>query len=506
MIPNPISKVINNLFTNKSLGYFFLGVGLYIIMRFPVWFYPVDSDHWIFQTIGQNWINGKGLLYIDLWDHKPPMIFLINGIVSLFTGSDLFLFRAFLTFLNIAEIYLFYILLRKLKRFGQYPLFLTAIYALVRNFSQIASSGNNTENFGVILILISYIQFVNFLGQSKARFLLLIGICFGLIFWLKANMILLFLPMLSLIAVSLFVKYKASKNPGESLKLFTILFAPLILISLIIIGYFGSFGYLQELWIGSFGYSAKYVQVSFRGALSDTKIFLAILSPLLVILIMPIFGWYQKIKSSRLTLLEIFILGSSLVSMLYLGISGTYYPYYLLICLPILLIWVAIGHSSLSGLLKKLSTTIICLGLLISFGISYKQPLNYFTGSVSRQQQEYYQIAEYIKSNTNKDDRIFTYIYGASLYGLSERLPATKYMSASFMLLDYREKLGFGINTTVLSDLKRTQPKLIVMYKDKNPKTSLYATNYPIQEFLLSDYNRVQKEFETLEIRARTVR
>lgn len=506
MTPNSVLKVINNLFTNKRLGFFLLGVGLYIIIRFPVWFYPVDSDHWIFQAIGQHWINGKGLLYVDFWDHKPPGIFLINGIISVFTGSDLFLFRAALTVLNIAEIYLFYVLLRKLKRFGEYPLVLTAVYALVRNFSQIASSGNNTENFGVILILISYIQFINFLEQPKARFLLLIGICFGLIFWLKANMILLFLPMLCLIIWRLFVIYKASKSLGESLKLFTILFAPLILISLVIIGYFGKFGYLQELWIGSFGYSAKYVQVSFRGALSGTKVFLAILSPLLAILIMPIFGWYQKIKAKQLTPLEIFIVVSSLVSMVYLGISGTYYPYYLLICLPILLIWVAIGHMNLSGLLKKLSTAVICLGLLISFGISYKQPLNYFTGSVSSQQAEYYQIAEYIKSKTNKDDRIFTYIYGASLYGLSERLPATKYMSASFMLLDYREKLGFGINTTVLSDLKRTQPKLIVMFKDKNPKTSLYATNYPIQEFLLSDYNTIEKEFETLEIRTRTVR
>ena len=71
------------------------------------------------------------------------------------------------------------------------------------------------------------------------------------------------------------------------------------------------------------------------------------------------------------------------------------------------------------------------------------------------------------------------------------------------MLLDYREKLGFGINQTVIEDLgSEKKPALIVMYKDKNPKTSLYASNLPIQDYLLKNYSQVEKEFDTLEIRS----
>ena len=519
-----IKKFINNWITNwitnlvsikdTKLLWFFL-VLFYIAIRTPVWFYPIDSDHWIFAVIGQRWISGEGILYIDFWDHKPPIIFIINGLVSLITGGDIWLFRLMLTVFNLVEIYLFYKLIKSLINKlpenylinkTSYPLIISALYAIIRNFSQIASSGNNTENFGVILIIISYSQLLIFYQpeiKNRSKSIMLIGICFSLIFWLKANMTLLFIPIFVAITYKLFTIW-ISGQKIKSIKLFTILFLPLVVVSLAIISYFGSLGYLSELWIGSFGFSAKYVQVGFKGALSDTKTFLLILLPLFLMLLFPLGNWVIRLKNQKLNKLELLIFFTLLINLFYLGISGTYYPYYVLISLPVLIVFGFIGHINLKGLLQKISSAIIIFGIVICGVISYKQPFNFFYGEVANLQNEYFQIADYIKKNTDEDDRIFSYIYGASLYGLTGRKPATKYLSASFMLLDYREKLGFNINQTVLRDLSsQKSPKFVIMYKDKNPKTSLYATNQPIQEFLLTNYSKIEKKFETLEIRSR---
>ena len=505
-----LNKFIQKLIGDKKFFWSFL-ILFYILIRVPVWLYPIDSDHWIFSTIGQWWVTGKGVLYVDFWDHKPPVIFLINGLISLFTGGDVWLFRLMLTVINIVEIYLFYILVKKisqqfLPKFNPYLLPISLLYAVIRNFSQIASSGNNTENFGVILFILSYIQLLNFFdvnSKNKFRPVLLIGVCFSLIFWLKANMSLLFLPIFISIIYNLYTIWNSGQRV-RSFELFTILFLPWVVLSSLIIIYFVSLGYLSELWIGSFGFSAKYVQAGFKGALSDTKIFLLILLPLFLTLVMPMINWLIRLKKKDLNKTESLIFFGALISLFYLGISGTYYPYYLLICLPVLLIFGVIGHINLKNSFQKISSVIIILGLFISGIISYKQPLNFFYGENANLQNEYYQVANYIKTNTKKDETIFTYIYGATLYGLSERKPATKYMSASFMLLDYREKLDFGINQMVINDLSNEKsPRLIIMYKDKNPKTSLYATNRPVQDYLLKNYSKVEKAFETLEIRSR---
>lgn len=55
-----------------------------VILRIPTFFEP----HWyfdegIYATIGKWWVNGAKL-YTDVWDHKPPGIFLIFGISYLF--------------------------------------------------------------------------------------------------------------------------------------------------------------------------------------------------------------------------------------------------------------------------------------------------------------------------------------------------------------------------------------------------------------------------------------
>ena len=88
-------------------------VVVFALARVATWGYPFDSDHWIFYYVGHNWIVGGGDLYVDAWDHKPPMIFLFNGIMAALFGDNIVLHRIFLTALTVLDVWLFYLVAKR---------------------------------------------------------------------------------------------------------------------------------------------------------------------------------------------------------------------------------------------------------------------------------------------------------------------------------------------------------------------------------------------------------
>ncbi len=46
-----------------------------VIPRLSVWFYTLNSDHLLFFFVGREIANGS-FLYLDVWDHKPPLFFI----------------------------------------------------------------------------------------------------------------------------------------------------------------------------------------------------------------------------------------------------------------------------------------------------------------------------------------------------------------------------------------------------------------------------------------------
>ena len=98
----PLCKSFSNLFSNvlKSNSFFwFLVVILTVFLRIPSlfegWWY---GDENIYGAVGQGIVNGK-MLYVDVWDNKPPLIYLIYGLNSLFFGTSLWSLRIFNLFL-----------------------------------------------------------------------------------------------------------------------------------------------------------------------------------------------------------------------------------------------------------------------------------------------------------------------------------------------------------------------------------------------------------------------
>jgi 4-amino-4-deoxy-L-arabinose transferase-like glycosyltransferase len=468
----------------------------FIFARSAVWLYPFDSDHWIFYYVGRKFAEG-GTLYVSAFDHKPPLIFVYNAILHIFFGGNLVYHRIFFTLLALVDIYLFWLLLKSvlpklnLKKPALSERIALLLYVFFRNISQIANSGNNTENLGIIFFLLMVILFLEYQEKKRLWMLFLAGTCLSILFLLKGNFILLGVPLGFQL---LFDNYK--KLWKFFLPAFVFVAPSLIHFSLWL-AYFIRKKAVYDFVLGTFSFSAKYSKVAWTGNLSrnpnlalSVSIFLLAFIPFVVIYLLNLRKNF--IKSP---LLCYFLIVSSIVVF---GV-GPAYPYYFLIVLPVLVLITVLGieyFKALPGSLRYTIYFVIIVGSAGSFAISNKQIYNTFAGPVRQEHDEYLQIADYVRTNSTPDTKIFNYDYGATFYRLAERDSGSRFISASILLLDYRENFGLGFNDLFKNEMEKTKAKYVVINKDKN---NIYYQNKPLIEYFNQNFTPV-KEFEHFKV------
>ena len=192
-----VEKFIN-LLTSK---YFLPSVILVAILsRLATWFFPYDSDQWIYYYVGNNWFH-QGTLYITAWDHKAPVIYAINGFMSLMFGSNLFLHRLFFTVIAALTIWLFYLTSKRfLKYINSDHIQLgsrlgTLLFAFWFNLSQFTNRGNYTENFATLFVILALYSYLKSTINKPYRNLLLSGLSMSLLAYFKINFLILILPI-----------------------------------------------------------------------------------------------------------------------------------------------------------------------------------------------------------------------------------------------------------------------------------------------------------------------
>ena len=269
---------------NNPIYFWFLVVSIYIIARLGTWMYPFDSDHWIFWYVGKMWAQG-GTLYVAAWDHKPPLIFLFNGLMYLVFGGNIIWHRILFTILSIVDIALFWQLFKmvlpdlKVKHADIAIKVGLLFYVFWRNLSQFTSSGNNTENFGLIFFLGMMLSYLSFRKNQKWWKMLLSGACFSMLFFLKGNFLLLGIPL----GIILLIDNR--KNIRKFFGYGIGFLIPLVLQTLLWSYYFLTKNAFGDFFIASFQFSSKYSASAWKGGLSDMSVFyilLAIASPLII--------------------------------------------------------------------------------------------------------------------------------------------------------------------------------------------------------------------------------
>lgn len=469
---------------------FWLLCGLVLVIsRMATWLFPFDSDHWIFYYVGRRWAEGASL-YVDMWDHKSPLIFGYNAILYKLFGGNIAAHRIVFTIVAILTIWVFYktaqLLLAQIKQKNAdtYTKIGTLFFIFFANISQFTNSGNNNENLGMLPLLGALYFYLKYREKtSKWYFLLITGLLAGLVFTLKANFAILLLP------IAFDIIYLHRKN---ILKMF---------VSLAIFGfaciaqltawalYFKSIGTFKNFWIATFEFNSKYIKaLGWDFGAPGILIFLLVLAlliaffaPFLVISISKI----RHVLQSKEYSFELITPLMAISVLLFIALAGTFYSHYFLITIPYLCLVLAATLSQIRKIKYFKILLIIGVGIIgLMSLISYKQLYNSVSGSAASELSNQQLAAYYIEAHTEPSDKIFANVYGATFYRLAERNSGTRFVSASHLLIDYKHNFGYDFNKIAMEDFAKSKPKYIIISADPD---DLYLKQNPVMTKYFKD-------------------
>lgn len=489
--------------TKNPVVFWIVLILVFALARLATWGFPYDSDHWIFAYVGRNWIVEGGDLYVDAWDHKPPMIFFMNGIMTALLGGDIVLHRIWLTAFAVLDVWLFYLLAKQVL-----PALLSGVktgidadvvvklsvllYAFIRNLSQFTNSGNNTEAYGVVLVLLLVLAYLRFARTGGWWWIALAGLSCGVLFWFKAN----FLLVGAIVGVLMLIH--GWRRPGRLILSVIAYIVPIILVALGVFAYFHAQGTFDDFWLASFEFSAMYASSAWGGSVS-ANVWLFITTAGLLVPALILFIVYLKDVRAQWCSREY-----QLVSLLFLagivliGAVGSFYAYYLLITMPFTVLVMMYGMLRVGSLPKVLRAVLIVgfvLTLAVNYAFSTRQLLNSFTGDAHRDALEQQQAADYVREHTDPTDRIFANDYGATFYQLADRRSASRFISSSVLLLDYRDGFGFGFNDIFIDEMEEHQAPYVIVGAGT---AELYATNTQLDEYFSTHFAPVEHFGETV--------
>lgn len=460
------------------------------LARLATWLFPVDSDHWIFYYVGKHWFDG-GALYLTAWDHKAPLIFAFNGLMSDALGNNLVLHRIFLTVLSVSSVFLFYITTKALFRHIESrsveinARVATLVFAFWSNLSQFTNSGNTTESYGVIFLLLAVYFYHRYREKLHWKWLLYSGVAVSLLIYLKINFAILLLPLI--------IDFIRLNYKNHRIFIFSgfIWVIPTIIQTVYWYWYFSTLGLLPDAVVAGLTFNSKYLRAGWAGNLSGQLLFIAILA-IAGLFFVSFVKAGLGIRNYKSKSYLIFLITAT--SLLFSIILGTFYNHYYLIVIPYL--------SMLAGLYwrkiinSKLVLIACFIGLVGSYGVSTKQLYNSFFGSVRLEYSQMKNAAEYVKSNSSKDDKIIYHGYGATFYHLSDRDSGSRFISASHPLIDERENFGYNLTGKHIGDMAMNKPKYVVV----NLSTKdLYNQNSRVKKYFENHY-KLEKTLPGYEI------
>lgn len=319
------------------------------------------SDSAMFQVIGKGWAEGS-LPYVDLWDSKGPLIFFINALGFLLTGSATGIYIIQILSLTITFAVCYVWMCDVFGRRGAVLSCILLFLALPLNYD----FGNMTEEYLLPLLMLSFYLIYKWATESydngnmehPARYSLIYGALLGCSLMTRLTNAVGVLTAVAFICVCLVYKrlwFCLLRNALFFLIGFIVVVLPFVV-------YFGSKGILHDMWYGTFIYNVKYASHSLSHLTPD----------------MFVYGFYRYAPCMLLVAVSLLIfvryrkamlwLSVSAVTLVYLLMSLGFY-HYGMICLPYLCVSVVLLFKYLS--LPRLRLKVTCVAVLMFFSYTF---------------------------------------------------------------------------------------------------------------------------------------
>lgn len=445
---------------------------LFFLLRLPSLIEPYwYGDEGIYQTIGFALRNGR-LLYDDIWDNKPPLLYLLYA----FFNGDQGTIRLASLLCGIASVIVFYFLAKKMFRASRATSIATVAFALLFSLPLVEGNIANAENFMLLPILLAgYLVY-----QHHALFTA--GLLLGIAFLFKI------VAVFDLAAFSLFLLFLPFLHDIQKAKRFSLSLLPLKSLGSLLLGFLSPV-LLTVLYFFIQGSMTSFLQASFLQNIGyvgyKNEFFIPQGLLILKLLLLSVFVVILFLKRNELPKSALFILLWLAFSVFNAYFSNRPYTHYILVALPSFSLGLGLAVTYWKKFLLILLGFLLMLFLLSrQFELSdinkYKKTAAYYQNfaafivgqkSVSAYQAFFdsdvprdYEVARYLKNLQGKNEGVFIWGNTAQVYVLSQTLPPGRYTVAYHIS-------GENAISETERVLGKVKPKYIVLMHD--------ASNYP---------------------------
>ena len=479
-------KILAKLEKSREIWFLILASLVFFFLRFPSLFEPNwYGDEGIYQTLGIGIKTGR-LLYRDIFDNKPPLLYLLYSLVS----SDQFMIRLLSLIFGLLSVIVFFYLCKRLFKNVKASFTATFIFAVLFGLPLVEGNIANAENFMLLLNISAGYLILRSLDQEiihrKSRILVLAGLILGLSFLFKIVAIFDFAAFIAFLFFANYSKrildiFKIENFIREVKSLAPFIIGFFIPITVVIIYFLFNHAFKEFLTavlfsnIGYIGYGNKFIIP--QGFLIFKLMLLGSFSLII----------FLKRKTYGLPFAFVSLwLGFSLFNAYF---SQRPYTHYVLVLLPAFCL--IIGFFALNKNFSKLAGVLMLstfIAVLLSFNF-YTKTIFYYQNfaafmlnkqSVTTYERFFdqstprdYEIANYINLYAKTSDNIFLWGNNAQVYKMTNKLPPGKY-AAAYHITSYKD----GLSNTKIG-LEINKPKFIVIM----PNVSAYP-------FSLAGYDR----------------
>lgn len=458
-------KILNRLEKSFSFWFLLLTSFFFFLLRWPSLFEPYwYGDEGVYQAVGML-INSGAPLYSGAWENKPPLLLILYALLN----SDQFLIRIASLIFGLLSIWFFYLTARRLfPKSKNAVMIVTFVYTFLFGINLIEGNIANAENFMMLPILASVYLFtsgelVKRLWEVKAYFFA--GFILSFAFLTKV------VAVFDFLALSTFLLFDYEKNTKEIIrkKLFPFVLGFIIPVLTTIV-YFIFNGSFKEFMDAFVLRNVSYVGYENEFFIPQGLLFLKIFALTLFISFLYLRRKYIK----RNVLLILIWFGFSLFNAYF---SQRHYSHYLIILLPSFCLMIAVVIAEKKERVFSLISLVLALLVIRqTFVLKFEKVIPYYSNLIAfcmdkknlngyqaffdRQTPRDYLLANYIKSNTNENERVFIWGNNAQVYKLANRVPIFRYTVAYHTI-----SFPNGISE-MESAIEAVKPKYVIIMPD----------------------------------------
>ena len=426
-------------------------------------------DSSMFLYFGNGMQNGLAP-YSDMFDHKGIVLFWIQhlGVLIGQGNFSLGIWVLEILFYGIAVVFLVKSVLLLTKNF------LAASMSVVLFTGGIISSfagGNLSEQYAITFISIALYLFLKICIKEKNNKidLLLIGIMGGLTFFIRSNMVALWLVF----CLYLLIKGLVSKNYLVLSKQVLYIFIGGVSVCLVVLLYGIYVGNLTDMIYQTFTLNLKYSSGTSSGErLLAGKAFFEFASTVGIVSFVVLSLYYiinntEKLKGN-IYKTSLILIVYVIVNFITVILSGRFYLHYFTTMFPGIIVLTAIGidgvNSSIKGNGRKLLIMATLFLIPISFfSKTYNEMAKPILNTMPNERIDSYKVssANFIKEHSSEKDTIYVHNIDANIYLLSERFSNSRF----FVLPDIDYRTFNNLRQEFKDALENNPPKFVVIRK-----------------------------------------